>query len=129
MVTNYDDLKDAYKRLEEAQDQKAADSIVALIDEIDKNSLTADDTSVQAIRDKYDKLSEAQKKLVTNIDTLEEYEQLVQTKKAEEEEKKAKEQEAQAQKTKVLETFENLKPYDGVWGDFGAHVNLSLIHI
>ena len=42
-------------------DQKAADSIVALIDEIDKNSLTADDTSVQAIRDKYDKLSEAQK--------------------------------------------------------------------
>lgn len=123
LVTNYDDLKDAYKRLEEAQDQKAADSIVALIDEIDKNSLTADDTSVQAIRDKYDKLSEAQKKLVTNIDTLEEYEQLVQTKKAEEEEKKAKEQEAQAQKTKVLETFENLKSYDGVWGDFGAHVN------
>ena len=54
---------------------------------------------------------------------MEEYEQLVQTKKAEEEEKKAKEQEAQAQKTKVLETFENLKSYDGVWGDFGAHVN------
>ena len=123
LVDNYDDLKDAYKRLDEVQDQKAADSIVTAIDEIDKDSLTASDTSVQAVRDKYNELSEAQKKLVTNINTLEEYEQLVQTKKAEEEAKKAKEQETQAQKVKVLETFENLKFYEGVWGDFGAHVN------
>lgn len=123
LVSNYDDLKGAYKRLEEVQDQKAANSIVTAIDEIDKDSLTAGDTSVQAVRDKYNELSEAQKKLVTNINTLEEYEQLVQTKKAEEEAKKAKEQETQAQKAKVLETFENLKFYEGVWGDFGAHVN------
>ena len=136
LVSNYDDLKGAYRRLEEVQDQKAADSIVTAIDEIDKDSLTAGDISVQAVRDKYNELSEAQKKLVTNINTLEEYEQLVQTKKAEEEAKKAKEQETQAQKAKVLETFENLKFYEGVWGDFGAHVNqyqgmveLSLIHI
>ena len=113
LVSNYDDLKGAYRRLEEVQDQKAADSIVTAIDEIDKDSLTAGDISVQAVRDKYNELSEAQKKLVTNINTLEEYEQLVQTKKAEEEAKKAK----------VLETFENLKFYEGVWGDFGAHVN------
>lgn len=123
LVNNYDDLKDAYKQLEEVQDQKVADSIVTAIDEIDKDSLTAGDTSVQAVRDKYNELSEAQKKLVTNITTLEEYEQLVQTKKAEEEAQKAKEQETQAQKAKVLETFENLKFYEGVWGDFGAHVN------
>ena len=107
LVNNYDDLKNAYKRLEEVQDQKVADSIVTAIDEIDKDSLTAGDTSVQAVRDKYNELSEAQKKLVTNITTLEEYEQLVQTKKAEEEAQKAKEQETQAQKAKVL----------------GAHVN------
>lgn len=123
LVNNYDDLKEAYKRLEEVQDQKVADSIVTAIDEIDKDSLTAGDTSVQAVRDRYNELSEAQKKLVTNITTLEEYEQLVQTKKAEEEAQKAKEQETQAQKAKVLETFENLKFYEGVWGDFGAHVN------
>lgn len=123
LVSNYDELKGAYKRLEEVQNQKAADSIVAAIDEIDKDSLAAGDTSVQAVKDKYNELSEAQKKLVTNINKLEEYEQLVQTKNAEEEAKKAKEQEAQAQKTKVLETFENLKFYEGVWGDFGAHVN------
>lgn len=123
LVDNYDDLKDAYKRLEEVQDQKAADSIVTAIDEIDKDSLTAGDTSVQAVRDKYNELSEAQKKLVKNITTLEEYEQLVQTKKEEAEAQKAKEQETQAQKAKVLETFENLKFYEGVWGDFGAHVN------
>lgn len=67
LVDNYDDLKDAYKRLDEVQDQKAADSIVTAIDEIDKDSLTAGDTSVQAVRDKYNELSEAQKKLVTNI--------------------------------------------------------------
>lgn len=41
LVDNYDDLKDAYKRLDEVQDQKAADSIVTAIDEIDKDSLTA----------------------------------------------------------------------------------------
>lgn len=123
LVSNYDDLEDAYKRLEEVQDQKAADGIIAAIDGIDKASLTAADTSVQAVRDKYNELSEAQKKLVTNVSTLEEYEQLVQTKKAEEDAKKAKEQETQAQKAKVLETFENLKFYEGVWGDFGAHVN------
>lgn len=123
LVSNYDDLEDAYKQLEEVQDQKAADGIIAAIDGIDKASLTAADTSVQAVRDKYNELSEAQKKLVTNVSTLEEYEQLVQTKKAEEDAKKAKEQETQAQKAKVLETFENLKFYEGVWGDFGAHVN------
>lgn len=123
LVDNYDDLKDAYKRLEEVQDQKVADSIVTAIDEIDKDSLTAGDTSVQAVRDKYNELSEAQKKLVKNITTLEEYEQLVQTKKEEAEAQKAKEQETQAQKAKVLEAFENLKFYEGVWGDFGAHVN------
>ena len=61
LVSNYDDLKGAYKRLEEVQDQKAADSIVTAIDEIDKDSLTAGDTSVQAVRDKYNELSEAQK--------------------------------------------------------------------
>lgn len=123
LVSNYSVLANAYKKVETAKDQEIANEIVSAIEKIDKNTLTASDTSLKDLRDKYNQLSDSQKELVTNIDKLEECEQIVQDKKAEEEEKKAKEQELQAQKSRVLETFENLKFFEGTWGDFGSHIN------
>lgn len=123
LVVNYSDLEKAYERVEESKNQKVADEIISAIDKIDKDNLTVSDTSVAELRDKYNQLSDSQKELVTNIDKLEECEQIVQDKKAEEEEKKVKEQESQAQKSRILETFENLKFFEGTWGDFGSHVN------
>lgn len=116
LVSNYFVLANAYKKVETAKDQKIANEIVSAIEKIDKNTLTASDTSLKVLRDKYNQLSDSQKELVTNINKLEEFEQIVQDKKAEE-------QELQAQKNTVLETFENLKFFEGTWGEFGSHVN------
>lgn len=112
LVSNYSDLENAYKNVEKAKDQKTAGEMISAIDKIDKNSLTASDTSVKDLRDKYNNLSESQKALITNANKLDEYEQVVQDKRAETE-----------QQSTILEMFDNLIFYEGLWGDFGSHVN------
>ena len=96
LVDNYDKLEEAYATLDglkiEQENQEKAQSVIDAIEAIDSASLTDSDTSVQAIRDQYDSLTDDQKKLVTNADKLTEYENIVQQKK----EQKA-EEEAQAQ--------------------------------
>lgn len=123
LVPNYSLLKKAYKKLEAEKDQAAANEIILAIDSIDINALDAADLSVANLRENYESLTEKQKKLVTNINKLTEYEQIVQTKKNEEAAQKAKEQEEQSQRNKIMETFAHLQEYDGWWGEFGAHVN------
>lgn len=116
LVTNYSNLKKAYEEFEAVKNQQIADQIIAAIDQIDPNNLTAEDTSVQELKDKYNSLSDAQKALVTNAGKLDEYGSLIQSKKDEEQEKQKKTDE-------ILAMFANLQYYGGLWGDFGIHVN------
>ena len=64
----------------EQENQEKAQSVIDAIESVDSASLTDSDTSVQAIRDQYDSLTDDQKKLVTNADKLTEYEGIVQEK-------------------------------------------------
>lgn len=127
LVANYSDLEKAYTKVEEAKDKKAAQEIIKAIDLIDMSSLSSSDTSVQELRAKYEKLTKAQKNLVTNKEKLLQCEQMIEEKKAEEEKQRVEaEARAQAEQQKremVQATFANLVYYEGSWGDFGAHVN------
>jgi len=70
-VTNYKTLEDAEAVLKHLKDQKAADAVKALIDAIGKVELT--DTckgKINAARNAYDALTDDQKELVTNYQTL-----------------------------------------------------------
>lgn len=112
LVTNYGDLKKAYEKVDSLKAQKTAEEIISAIDQINPDSLTAEDTTVQELRDKYNGLSDAQKKLVTNADKLDEYEKIVQSKQAEKE-----------KEDKNWEFVKNLDFYSGVWGDYDTQGN------
>lgn len=60
LVKNYNKLTKAYKSLTEL---KNAQQIIDALNAVDKNSLSADDTSVQDIQSNYDKLTDAEKNL------------------------------------------------------------------
>ena len=112
LVSNYEDLKKAYEKVESMRQQKIADEIITAIDQINPDSLTAEDTTVQELRDKYNGLSDAQKKLVTNADKLDEYEKIVQSKQDEKE-----------KEDKNWEFVKNLDFYGGMWGDYDTQGN------
>lgn len=101
LVTNYSKLKKAHEEVETIKNQQIADQIIADIDQINPDNLTAEDTSVQECMDKYNDLSDAQKALVTNADKLDEYEDLVQRLKDSE--------------NSFIELVCNLKNYHGRW--------------
>lgn len=127
LVDNYNKLKEAYATLDglkiEQENQEKAQSVIDAIESVDSASLTDSDTSVQAIRDQYDSLTDDQKKLVTNADKLTEYENIVQQKKEQKAEEEARAQSEQNNSNKIVEMFANFQEYDGLWGDFGSHVN------
>ena len=66
LVNNYDKLEEAYAALDglkiEQENQEKAQSVIDAIESVDSASLTDSDTSVQAIRDQYDSLTDDQKK-------------------------------------------------------------------
>lgn len=130
LVSNYGKLEKAYMKVEEAKNKRVVEALMAEIDKIDSNNLTVTDTSVKALREKYDNLSDEQKKLVTNKDKLAKYEKAIQNKKteeeaniAEEEAEKAQVQQEQEQQSEILEMFNNLTSYDGLWNTFGSQTN------
>ena len=127
LVDNYDKLEGAYATLDglklEQENRDKAQSIIDAIEAVDPESLTDDDTSVQSIREQYDSLTDEQKKLVTNVDKLTEYENIVQQKKEQKAEEEARAQSEQNNSNKIVEMFANFQEYDGLWGDFGSHVN------
>lgn len=127
LVDNYNKLEEAYAALDglkiEQENQEKAQSVIDAIESVDSASLTDSDTSVQTIRDQYDSLTDDQKKLVTNADKLTEYENIVQQKKEQKAEEEARAQSEQNNSNKIVEMFANFQEYDGLWGDFGSHVN------
>ena len=127
LVDNYDKLEEAYATLDglkiEQENQEKAQSVIDAIEAIDSASLTDSDTSVQAIREQYDSLTDDQKKLVTNADKLTEYENIVQQKKEQKAEEEAQAQAEADSKNEINELVNHLTVYEGLWGDFGAHVN------
>lgn len=127
LVDNYDKLEKAYSTLDslkiEQENQEKAQSVIDAIEAVNPESLTESDTSVQSIREQYDSLTDEQKKLVTNVDKLTEYENIVQQKKEQKAEEEARAQSEQNNSNKIVEMFANFQEYDGLWGDFGSHVN------
>ena len=127
LVDNYGKLEEAYTTLDglkvEQENQEKAQSVVDAIEAVDSESLTDSDTSIQDIRDQYDSLTEDQKKLVTNADKLAEYEGIVQEKKEEKAEEEAQDQAESSSREEINDMFVNLVEYEGVWGDFGSHVD------
>lgn len=123
LVKNYNKLTKAYKSLTEL---KNAQQIIDALNAVDKNSLSADDTSVQDIQSNYDKLTDAEKKLVTNSDKLTEYEKIIQDKQnekqAQENAKAQSEQKAQTQIQNSPAPEDELLSLVGIdenWNDFG----------
>lgn len=127
LVDNYGKLEEAYTTLDglkvEQENQEKAQSVIEAIEAVDSESLTDSDTSIQDIRDQYDSLTEDQKKLVTNADKLTEYEGIVQEKKEEKAEQEAQAQAESNSREEINDMFVNLVEYEGVWGDFGSHVD------
>ncbi|HJD45517.1 MAG TPA: zinc-ribbon domain-containing protein [Candidatus Mediterraneibacter norfolkensis] len=127
LVDNYGKLEEAYTTLDglkvEQENQEKAQSVIDAIEAVDSESLTDSDTSIQDIRDQYDSLTEDQKKLVTNADKLAEYEGIVQEKKEEKAEEEAQDQAESSSREEINDMFVNLVEYEGVWGDFGSHVD------
>lgn len=127
LVDNYGELETAYDALydlkEKQENQEKAQNVIDAINGIDASGLMGDDTSVQSIREEYNNLTDAQKELVTNLDKLEEYEEIVQQKRAEKAEKEAQAQAEKESRNEINEMFETLLEFEGVWGDFGSHVN------
>lgn len=126
-VYNYDKLEEAYAALDnlktEQENQEKAQSVIDAIEAVDSASLTDSDTSVQSIREQYDSLTDDQKKLVTNADRLTEYENIVQQKKVQKAEEEAQVQAKDSSRKEINDMFANLLEYEGVWGEFGSHVN------
>lgn len=127
LVDNYDKLKEAYVTLDglkiEQENQEKAQGVIDAIEAVDSASLTDSDTSVQSIREQYDSLTDDQKKLVTNADKLTEYENIVQQKKEQKAEEEAQAEAENSSRNEINDMFANLLEYEGVWGDFGSHVN------
>ena len=112
LVTNFPVLEKALNDLQSLKDKKVSDELVSEIKRINKSTLTADNTSVAALLERYDSLTDSQKALVTNYDLLLDYKDIVDQKIAELEKKNA-----------GIELAENFEGYEGKWGKFGAHVN------
>lgn len=127
LVDNYDKLKNSYTELDKLKEKQAnqekAKSVIDAIKAVNPDSLTDTDTSIQEIRTEYERLTEEQKNLVTNLDKLEEYESIVQQKKEAKLAEVEEEQTREGKQQKLLNLFANLGEYKGMWGDFGAHVN------
>ena len=125
LVKDYDKLEKAYKTLQMKKDEKTAQEVIDAIDKIEKDSLTADDTSVEELRNKYNELTEAQKEFVTNESKLKEFETIVAEKKEEkrkQEEEKKKQEEAEAKKNMPapMDELLNLVGVEAHWNDFGS---------
>ncbi|RHR27099.1 zinc-ribbon domain-containing protein [Clostridium sp. AF19-22AC] len=95
LVSNYRELEKAYADLKVKKDEQAAQVVIDAIEKIDANKLTDTDTSIQAMKEQFEALTDEQKGLVTNSSKLDEYAGIVQKKKEEKEaEKKAAEEAA-----------------------------------
>ena len=110
LVTNYTVLVIAAEQLIGAQDAEAAKELVNAIDRIDRNSLGTDSTQIDALLSRYKQLTDDQKLLVSNYDTLLEYQSIVK-----------KNANAKAKKEKGVALANNFGGYTGKWGDFGSH--------
>ena len=109
LVDNYDKLKGAYAELdklkEKQENQEKAKSVMDAIEVVNPDSLTDTDTSIQGIRTEYESLTEEQKKLVTNLDKLEEYELIVQQKKEQKVAEEAQVKEKNEKRKEIEELF------------------------
>ena len=112
LVTNYPVLEKSIQEFQTLKDKKVAEELDSEIKRINKSTLSADNTSVEALIDKYDTLTESQKALVVNYDLLLELKSIVDKKITELEKKNA-----------GIELAENFEGYEGKWGNFGAHKN------
>lgn len=81
LVTNLEKLENAYEVLEVRKDEQAAQTIIEDIEEVDPDKLTDTDTTIQAIEEQFEALTEKQKQLVTNRSKLDEYIEVVKKKK------------------------------------------------
>ncbi len=112
LVTNLPILEKSLADLKNLKDKKVAEELINEIKRINKETLTADNTSVGALLEKYDTLTDDQKALVTNYDLLLEYKDIVDKKIV-----------ALEKKNAGIELAENFEGFSGKWGDFGAHKN------
>lgn len=110
LVTNYSVLEKALAELQKLKDKEIAEELVYEISKINKDTLTADNTSVGILMEKYDALTDSQKELVTNYDLLLDYKKIID-----------KEIKAEKQKEAGIALAENFEGFSGKWGDFGAH--------
>ena len=85
LVSNYRELEKAYADLKVKKDEQAAQVVIDAIEKIDANKLTDTDTSIQAMKEQFEALTDEQKGLVTNSSKLDEYAGIVQKKKEEKE--------------------------------------------
>ncbi len=69
-VTNLEKLVKAEKKLEELESAQKVQQVVDAIDALPQNVTVQDEKAVQAARDAYEKLTEAQKAQVGNVDKL-----------------------------------------------------------
>ncbi len=113
LVTNYPILQKSLEELQSLKDKKVAEDLDSEIKRINKSTLSADNTSVATLIDKYDSLTESQKALVVNYDLLLEYKNIVDEKIT-----------ALEKKNAGIELAENFEGYEGKWGNFGAHKNV-----
>ncbi len=109
LVNNYGVLQKAEKDLAHVKDKKVADELAAEIRRIDKSTLTADNTMVGALMDKYKSLTKEQKKLVENYDFLVECKGIIN--------EKIVEKQRIDQAKDLAQSFPG---YDGTWGNFGS---------
>ena len=73
LVKNYDLLEAAFEKLKIEQTEAVPRGIVEEINKIKPSELTAEDTTVAELLKKYNELTDEQKKLVENVDLLNEY--------------------------------------------------------
>ena len=109
LVDNYGVLQQAEKDLEHLKNKKVADELDAEIRRVDKSTLAADNTTVDALMEKYKALTKEQKKLVENYDFLLECKSIINEKIVEKE-----------RQEKAKDLAQNFQGYDGKWGNFGS---------
>lgn len=123
-VSNYKKLEEMRAKLDSL---KKVQKVIDQINAINGNKLTAEDKSVQTVRNAYNQLSEEEKKQVTNEKNLSKYEKIVKkklkAKKEAEARARAKAREKAEKQKLVAATLSNLQEFEGWWGEFGAHVN------
>jgi len=112
LVSNYPDFVKATTEYQAAKDKAIATELMIAIDSIDPAALTADNTQVNLLINKYNALTDNQKLYVTNISKLYNYQQIV-----------IQKQEYQTTLEKGHALANNFPGYIGKWGDFGSHNN------